>query len=105
MMPVSILHVDEIDPLGIVRQQRMSVQISGKNLDQISARLVVIQLSEVRILPRLFIAFDDKRAGRPVELVGMGGKDASRVFAERQRQAVKELLRAIPDVLVLTDIQ
>src|SRR5215210_3742856 len=102
-MPVP--DVDEVDPLGIVREQRVSVQVIEKDLGQVAARLAVRQSLERGPLPGLFVTLDDEGAGRLVELIGVSGKDTRLRLAEGEREPVKELARAVPDVLVAAHAQ
>src|ERR1051325_2535824 len=100
-----VLHVDEVDPFGIIREQRVAVKIIQKDLGQQGARLAIRYLLEPGFRPGLFITLDDKSAGRLVELVRVRGEDPHLRLAKGERQAVKELVRAVPDILVAAHAQ
>jgi hypothetical protein len=46
------------------------------------------------------IAFDDEGAGGGIEFVRVRGKHSLPGFAECQRQAVKQLMRTVPDIFI-----
>src|SRR6266480_83286 len=105
MAPVSILNIQEIDPLGIIREQRMAVQISGEDLFKKAACLDISHAREPRVGPRSFVAFDDERAGCLIELVRVCREDTLTMLSKGEGQTVKQLMGAVPDVLVGTDVQ
>src|SRR5665213_3384121 len=50
--------------------------------------------------PGFFVAFDDKGARGFIEFVGMRSEHTRAVFAKRQREAMKGMRRAIPDIAI-----
>ena len=77
-----------------------TIEVLGKHPFEEPAGLAASHGLEPRLAPRRLRAFDDEGAGLTVELVGVGGEEPERVRHERQRQAMKELRRAEPDVLI-----
>src|SRR4030095_5742105 len=84
----------------MVGKQWMTVQVLLKHISQIMACLCLVKFIEVRCRPRSWIAFDDERAGSLIELVRVGGENSGIVFAERERQTVKQLIGAVPNISV-----
>src|SRR6185503_18316780 len=102
-MPIRILHQHEVNPLRVVREQLVSVQIAREYLLQKPTCFLVSHCVETRMLPRLGITFDEEGAGGWAELIRMRSEDTSVAFAKSQRQAVEQLTRAVPNVLVGPD--
>jgi hypothetical protein len=59
------------------------MQIRREHLLEVAARFGVAHRGETGAAPRFLITFDDKRAGRLVKLVRVGGKNAGVVFTKR----------------------
>src|SRR5205085_12119344 len=78
----------------------MPTQIITENFCQILARFSIRHLSEPRAFPSLFVTFDDEGAGCLVEFVRVCGEDSCFGFAEGERQTMKQLIRAVPDILI-----
>src|SRR5713226_2020290 len=83
----------------------MAVQISSEHCAHINARFVIRHVGEFGCVPCLVVTLDDECTGRLVELVGMRSEDTCRCLAKCQRQAMKQLVRAVPDVLVRADVK
>ena len=60
--PVLILHQQKLDPLRVIRKQRLSVQVCRKNLAEIRSRFIRRHLFESGFLPRLRVALDNEGA-------------------------------------------
>ena len=67
--PICILDEHKVDPLGIIREQTVAIQVARKNISQISARIVIAHRLKAGIAPCLWIAFDNESAGVPVKFV------------------------------------
>src|ERR1044072_5392062 len=104
-MPIGVLHQQEIDPLRIVREQTMTAESARKYIFQKGARLLVGHFGKSRLRPGLRVAFDDKSARIPIELIRVGREDAGVIFTEGEGEAMKQLIGSVPDVLVRSHTQ
>src|SRR4051812_33294538 len=78
----------------------MAVQMVLEDVFQAPEGLIGAELAEAQRLPGLQRALDDAGAGLAVEAVGMKPDPAGRGFLEGEREGVKHLIGAKPDVLV-----
>src|ERR1051326_6476927 len=105
MMPVFVPDVDEVDPLRVVRQKRMTSEVIAENIFQIEPRLRVRHLLKLCARPSRSVALHYEGACRLVEFIGVCGEDASVCLVEGERQSVKELTRSVPDIFVRAHAQ
>src|SRR5436305_4584433 len=92
--------VDEVDPFGVIREKRIVVQIIAENIFKKRAGFSVRHFLETCARPSLRVAFDDESARCLVKFIRVRGEDARIGFAEGERQAVKELMRSVPDIFI-----
>ena len=105
VVPATVLHERKVQPAHeVVRHQRMAAEIVCEEPLEIRAGLLLGHRREPRPRPRRRRTLDDERACRLVELVGVRGEHAVGALAEREREAVKELVRAEPDVFVAANV-
>src|SRR5687768_12993144 len=83
----------------------MSVQIRGKHFAEIRSCFIIRHPIESGGLPRLRITLDNERTRLFVELVRMRRKRPGCIFAKRERQSMKQLIRAVPDVTMRAQIK
>src|SRR5262245_18392076 len=103
--PIPIPYQREIYPADeIVGQKLTPAEIVFKNTLQIRARFGFVFIIEFRVAPRLLTALDDECASGLVKLVRMRDEMTRLVFAEGQRQPVKQLIRTQTDVFVIPHV-
>ncbi len=100
-VPPRVFHERKIEPPHeIVREERVAVEMFREDALEETAGIAVLHRVQPRGPPRRFAAFDNERAAAAIELVRVRGEEAFRCLDERQREPVKQLRRAEPDVLV-----
>ena len=98
--PATILHQQKIHPARIVRQQLVPAEIAPENFREVAARLRVGKRVELRCAPCFGVALDDEGTQLSIEFVRVRREDARLRLAKRQRQAVKKLACAVPDIFI-----
>src|SRR6184192_1515058 len=83
----------------------MAIQVWRKDFSQISACRFIRHPCETRDIPGLAVALDDERARVLVKLVRVRGEGAGRGFAKGQGEPMKQLMGAVPDILVRANAQ
>ena len=78
----------------------MTVEVGREEPLAVRARRGIVHRPEARALPRRGIALDDERAAVGRVAIVMGDERAVFAFAEREREAIERLGRAVPDELV-----
>src|SRR6185369_9060255 len=99
-IPICVPDQQEVYPFRVVREQLMPAQILCECVFQIGACLLVRQPGKAGFGPGLWIAFNDEGAGRCTKFVRVRCKYTGGRFTKRECQAVKQLMRAVPDVFV-----
>ena len=82
--PSTVLHEQKVDPLRIIREQLLPVEILREDITDIVQCLLAADLFEAGPGPRLWIAFDNERAGCRAEFVRVCREHPSAILAKRQ---------------------